>query len=58
MFQKDVRNFVKKLYENNKEYSDEVINTIIGIKVLENLFKNDQKKWILVVKKAKNYLKH
>ena len=40
-----------------EDFTKEEVLTIIGIKVLQNLFKEDKAKWKFVVQKSKKFLK-
>ena len=59
-FKIGIRNFVQKFAETQVEkfekMSEELINTIIGIKMLQEHFQKDKAKWKFVVQKSKKYL--
>ena len=42
----------------NSKYDPEVLHTILGIKILQDRFKNDKLKWKFVVQKARKLLQN
>ena len=55
-----IKEYVKEFGENKKapfdSISEELICTIIGIKVLQDVFKDDKLKWKFIVFKSKKLL--